>query len=157
MKKIIILIFLIGSVASNFGQQVDLITINQLNQRIQKSGGDTTFVINFWATWCIPCLKELPHFEKFQDEYKNLPVKVLLISVDFKSKLSRVTDYVNKEKLRSEVYLLNESDQQEYIDRIDENWSGTIPATLFIHKRNRKFHEGAFTYTSLLKEFKTIK
>lgn len=157
MKNTFILLMLTFAVSTAFSQKVDLITINQLNDRIERSGKDTTFVINFWATWCKPCLEELPLFDQFQEQFKDQRLKVILISVDFKSKLKQVRDYIKKNKIRNEVYLLNEANQQEYIDRVDKNWSGTIPATLFIHKENRKFQEGAFTSSGLIKEYQNIK
>ncbi len=156
MKKTIIVLTLLFTAASAFSQKVDLITIDQLNHRVKNNSGDTTYIINFWATWCMPCLEELPIFGKFQEQFINQPVKIILVSVDFKSRLRQVENYVKKNKIPNEVHLLNETNQQEYIDRVDKNWSGTIPATLFIHKENRKLHEGAFTYPGLIKEYQTI-
>ena len=152
LLQIIILLFLYPAAKS---QQVRIIDIDQLNQRIEN-GKDTTFIINFWATWCAPCVKELPNFEKLNKEYKADKLKILLVSVDFKSKLqSTVTPFIIKRKIRSEVFLLNETDQQEYIDRIDPGWSGSIPATLFIKNGKRKLIEKEFTYTQLLSEYNT--
>lgn len=76
--------------------QVQLINIDQLNQRVQD-GKDTTFIINFWATWCLPCIKELPNFEKLNNTYQSEKLKIMLVSVDFKSKRSTVvTPFVKK-------------------------------------------------------------
>ena len=138
------------------GQQVRLVSIDQLNARIEN-GKDTTYVINFWATWCAPCIKELPAFEKLNEEYKSEKLKVLLVSVDDISDLkSSVTPFVNKQKMNSEVILLNETDQQQYIDRIDSSWSGSIPATLFIKNGKRKFFEKEFTFIEISEEYQTI-
>ncbi|MCD0470536.1 TlpA family protein disulfide reductase [Flavobacterium sp. JAS] len=141
---------------TSFAQNVKLININELNQRI-KNGKDSTYVVNFWATWCAPCIKELPHFEKLKADFKNEKVAVLLVSVDFKSKLnSAVIPFVKRKNIKSEVFLLNESSPQEYIDRIDPSWSGSIPATLFIKDDKRKFVESEFTYQELLTEYKKL-
>jgi len=150
-------IFLIFAFSiSSYSQRVKLLNIDQLNERI-KNGKDSTYVVNFWATWCAPCIKELPHFEKLREEHRSEKLAVLLVSVDFKSKLnSGVIPFVKRKNLKSEVFLLNESSPQEYIDRIDPSWSGSIPATIFIKNDKRKFVESEFTYEQLLTEYKKL-
>ncbi|MCV2484507.1 TlpA family protein disulfide reductase [Flavobacterium sp. SH_e] len=153
--KISFLLFLLFSI-KGYNQNVKLLNINQLNERI-KNGKDSTYVVNFWATWCAPCIKELPHFEKLGAEHKSEKVAVLLVSLDFKSKLeSNVIPFVKRKNLKNEVFLLNESNPQEFIDRIDPSWSGSIPATLFIKNGKRKFVESEFTYEQLLTEYKKL-
>lgn len=157
LKAFAICVFLIFSFSvSSYSQQVKLLNIDQLNERI-KNGKDSTYVVNFWATWCAPCIKELPHFEKLKAEHRSEKLAVLLVSVDFKSKLnSGVIPFVKRKNLKSEVFLLNESSPQEYIDRIDPSWSGSIPATIFIKNDKRKFVENEFTYEQLLTEYKKL-
>jgi thiol-disulfide isomerase/thioredoxin len=129
--------------------QVKLLKLDDLDKRF-ANGKDTTYVVNFWATWCLPCVAELPNFEKLRVENLKKPVKVLLVSLDFKSKLQKeVIPFVQKNKINAEVFLLNESDQQVYIERIDKKWSGAIPATLFINKKVRRFYETEFTEKEL--------
>ena len=153
--KICTFLFFVFSIAG-YSQNVKLMNIDQLNERI-KNGKDSTYVVNFWATWCAPCIKELPHFEKLNAEFKSEKLTVLLVSVDFKSKLnSAVIPFVKRKNLKSQVFLLNESDPQKYIDRIDKSWSGSIPATLFIKGDQRKFIESEFTYEQLLTEYKKL-
>lgn len=155
--KYLFCVFLFSIVSvSAYSQNVKPLNINQLNERI-KNGKDSTYVVNFWATWCAPCIKELPHFEKLKAEHKSEKLAVLLVSLDFKSKLeSNVIPFVKKKNLKNEVFLLNESDPQQFIDRIDPSWSGSIPATLFIKNDKRKFVESEFTYEQLLTEYKKL-
>lgn len=137
-------------------QKVSLLKIDQLESRI-LAGKDTTYIVNFWATWCAPCIEELPSFEKLNNEYKKEKLKILLVSVDFKSQLvSSVIPFVQKKKLKNEVFFLDETDQQEYINRIDSTWSGAIPASLFIRDNKRKFIEKQLSYPELLHEYQTL-
>lgn len=157
MKIFFTLTVFLFMATSGFCQQVELLTVDRLDERL-KQGKDTTYVVNFWATWCAPCIKELPHFEKLQQEKRKEKLKVLLVSVDFKDRLEKsVVPFVKKRGLKNEVFLLDETDQQVYIDRIDKSWSGAIPATLFVKGKKRKFIEKEFTYPSLLTEYQNFK
>ncbi|RZK43222.1 MAG: TlpA family protein disulfide reductase [Pedobacter sp.] len=137
--------------AVNCNAQVKLLTLSELEQRMAK-GKDTTYVVNYWATWCGPCVEELPYFEKLGRETKNKPVKVILMSLDFKSKLQKeVIPFVKKNNLGSEVYVVNEADQQLFIERVNKKWSGAIPATWFVNtsRKINSFYEREFTYDDL--------
>ncbi|RZL48572.1 MAG: redoxin domain-containing protein [Pedobacter sp.] len=153
-------IFILFFITNYANAQVKTLSLNELNQRITK-GNDTTYVINFWATWCGPCVDELPSFEKLQLENKNKPFKVILMSLDFKSKLkSEVIPFVQKNKIQTEVYVIQETDQQAFIDHVDKKWSGTIPATLFFNnqKQIRLFYERPFaTYKELTNKVASLK
>lgn len=145
--------------SSAVAQKVNLLTYDQLSQRLSQ-GKDTVFVVNLWATWCAPCVKELPHFEKLQRTYSAAPLKVLLVSLDFKSKLkSEVEPFVKKRKLISEVFVMNAPDQQSFIDKIDKSWSGSIPATLVVNtaRERRQFIPNELTYDELLTIYKLNK
>ncbi len=96
---------------------------------------DKTYVINFWATWCAPCVKELPYFEKLKTEYADKNVEVLLVSLDFPKQVEKkLIPFINKKKLKSEVVLLDDINEDVWIKAIDETWSGALPATLFTIK-----------------------
>ncbi len=157
MKRVFIILLFFCISFFSFSQKVNLITIDQLNDRVKK-GGDTTYIINFWATWCAPCIKEMPSFEKFAQAFKAEKVKLLFISVNFISELNNyVLPFVKAKKIQSEIFLLDEKDPQEYIDRIDSSWSGAIPSTLFIKNGNHTFFEKDLNYDDLLKEYASFK
>ncbi|MNX63188.1 TlpA disulfide reductase family protein [Pedobacter ghigonis] len=145
----IFLLICLSLISYSLSAQVRLLTLDELDKRI-AAGKDTTYVVNFWATWCGPCVAELPNFEKLRVANLKKPVKVLLISVDFKSKLQKeVIPFVVKNQLKAEVFLLNETDQQKYIERVDPKWTGAIPATLFVKQKTRRFYEQEFTEKQL--------
>ncbi len=118
---------------------------------------DTVYVVNFWATWCMPCIKELPYFEKLNETYKDRKVKVTLVSMDLpKQAESRLIPFIRKKKLRSEVVLLDDPDANAWIEKVDPAWSGAIPATLIYNRNTRKFYERTFTYEELETEVKQL-
>jgi len=118
---------------------------------------DYTYVVNFWATWCVPCVKELPYFEQLRENYSEKNVHVLLVSIDFsKAVETSLVPFLKKEKLKSEVVLLDDADANSWIPKVDENWSGAIPATIIYNQSKRAFFEKSFTYEELESELLKI-
>lgn len=155
--KIYFLATIVCFSAATSAQQVPLIKLDALKARI-AAGGDTVYIINLWATWCAPCVEELPAFEKLNAEATLQPFKVLLLSVDFPADLhTAVIPFVRRKTLKAEVLLLNEQDAQEYINKVDTAWSGAIPATLFLYKGRRRFIEKQLAYNDLLSTYQSIK
>ncbi|GAA4359244.1 hypothetical protein GCM10023185_25700 [Hymenobacter saemangeumensis] len=137
-------------------QQVRVVKLPEL-QRLLARPGDTTYVVNFWATWCKPCLEELPAFEQLRARHRRDKVQVLLISLDFRSKLeSKVQPFVQQRRLASPVWLLNETDPNVFIDQVDPAWSGALPFTLIFNnaRKQRKSFERPLTLAELEAELK---
>jgi thiol-disulfide isomerase/thioredoxin len=122
---------------------------------------DTIYVINFWATWCKPCVEELPYFEELHNRYKGKKVKVLLVSLDFPDQIDKkLIPFIKEKQLNSEVVILTDGDANNWIPKIAEEWSGAIPATLVYDKNKRSFHEQSFEtfdeLNNILKQFSTF-
>ena len=126
-------------------------------RKILQKNNDTTYVVNFWATWCKPCVKELPYFEKINKEYADKKVKVVLASLDFPNKVqSQVVPFIKKNKLHSEIILLDDPDANNWIPKVSEEWSGAIPATVIYKNDTRIFYEQSFTYEELENEIQKV-
>jgi len=77
---------------------------------------DTTYLVNFWASWCTPCVSELPAFESIREEYRDEKLKVLLVSLDFPGQVdTRLMPFLEKNGIRSEVLVLNDPDAKGFI------------------------------------------
>lgn len=143
------LVFWLMVSVSVYGQEI--ISFNDLQKRTHQNN-DTIYVINFWATWCSPCIEELPYFEVLRDNYRSDKLRVILVSLDFKSQLQKkVIPFLQKNNIRSTVWLLDEPDANAYIDKVSKEWSGAIPATLILNgKKNiKQFYEKQFTENEL--------
>lgn len=134
-------------------QSVKSVKFDELNQIIRSAEGSAVKVVNFWATWCKPCIEELPYFEKLQETYGGKDVQVLLVSLDFSA--DKASAYKDKKNIQSEVVFLDETDHNRWIDKISPQWSGAIPATLIVDTRTGKeqFFERKFEEKEL---FSTI-
>jgi thiol-disulfide isomerase/thioredoxin len=159
MKKTFIVAVLM--IASNllFSQNVSVIKITDLEKRLSKAS-DTTYIVNFWATWCAPCVKELPDFDSISKQFPAGNVKVLLVCMDFKEDLeSKVLPFVKKKKLQSEVVLLDEVNGNYFIPKVSDSWTGSIPATLIQNNKRRykQFYEKKLDYSSLITELEKQK
>ncbi|MCB0570707.1 MAG: TlpA family protein disulfide reductase [Phaeodactylibacter sp.] len=92
---------------------------------------DTTYIINFWATWCAPCVAELPHFDELVDAYEGQKVRVILVSLDFPRQFeTKLAPFVREHQLKPTVVALADGRYNDWIDKVSPEWSGAIPATL---------------------------
>lgn len=150
------LLFLICfTVSQAWSQQPEIIKFPDL-QRIMHSDNDTTYIVNFWATWCVPCVKEFPAFEKFAKAHKDEKVRVVMISLDFKKSYNEsLLPFVKKHPIDGLVYLLDEPDYNSWINKINPDWEGEIPVTFMFNnaKKQRIFYPRDFTPESLEKAY----
>lgn len=131
------------------GIVIDVFDFESFKPFLEKNN-DTLYIINFWASWCKPCVKEMPYFEKIGRDYSNEKVKLLLVSLDFRNQLdSKLIPFILKNNVSSKVVMLNDPDANSWISSVDEEWTGSIPATIFIKGDKRAFYEQAFEYTEL--------
>jgi thiol-disulfide isomerase/thioredoxin len=147
MNKLVFAFLILAN--ASWAQQAEIVKLDKLKQIIARKS-DNVVILNFWATWCAPCVKELPFFEKISAE-KRTDVQIYLVSMDLDldPNPEKVYRFIDRKKLRSTVLLLNEKDPNGWIDQIDPAWSGALPATLVINQKTgqRKFigkelHEG---------------
>lgn len=150
MKIFKIYLFLV-SLSINYAvfaqKSIEIIKFQDLEQLIQKDDG--IYVFNFWASWCKPCVTEMPAFETLANDFRLNKVSVIFISLDFKRDLKTVEKFVVEHQIKSKVYLIDEPDYDSWIDKVSPQWSGAIPATLISNGIRKEFYEQSFDYQSL--------
>jgi thiol-disulfide isomerase/thioredoxin len=152
----IMLCCMLNSSQSN-GQSIRNINGDAL-EAITHPQNDTTYVMNFWATWCSPCVKEIGYFEELHRQFSSQNVKVLLVNLDFPNQVeSRVLPFLKEKGITADVLLMTDLDYNAWIDRIDPSWSGAIPATLIFKRERRVFLEKELTHDELLNYVTQIK
>jgi thiol-disulfide isomerase/thioredoxin len=152
MKYLLYVIFLLLFSNIIVAQKVAVYDKYSTLEKEILSDKNTIYVVNFWATWCGPCVKELPHFEQLNSENKN--IKVVLVSLDFKKQFeSKLLPFLKKKAIKSEVVFLADTDYNTWLPMVDKDWSGSIPATLIIKNGNRVFVEKTFSSYQELNEY----
>ncbi len=149
MKKWIFLIWVAITIPPLYAQKVEKMTFRQLQPLLHQQN-DTTYVVNFWATWCVPCIEELPWFMSTAHARANEKVRFLFVSLDFPKQMeTRLIPFVEKNHYTERVILLNETNANHFINLVDSTWSGGIPATLVYKNGYRQFIEQSLSKDEL--------
>ena len=140
MKRLILIIAVLFFTEALHAQNFRTVKFEEV-EKILDSKNDTTYLINFWATWCGPCVEEIPYFEELTKKYELGKFKVILISMDFKSDVEkRLVPFLEKKKYNSEIWWLDEAKQSDLIGKIEKEWYGEIPFTVIYRGvDNRRF------------------
>ncbi len=137
-KAFLFLITFYLQLTSSFAQEIKLVKLEAL-KAIYSNPNDTTYVVNFFATWCGPCVQEIPILNKFNQEHLATNVRLLYVSIDNGNSVNKLPKLIKKMKITAPVYLLNESANYSWLPYIDKRWQGSIPATMVINvKKNVK-------------------
>ncbi|HKK41208.1 MAG TPA: TlpA disulfide reductase family protein [Bacteroidales bacterium] len=149
----IVLMFFTFTAMNGQSQKVERIEIPRL-EKILNNPDDRLYVVNFWATWCPPCVKEFPSFQKVSAEYDITKVKFIMVSLDFPSQIkTQLIPFLKKNNVSLYVTIMTDLDYNSWIEKVDPDWQGDIPATLVFNnaKKIRKFHPGELDEPGLRK------
>jgi thiol-disulfide isomerase/thioredoxin len=154
MKQFLLLLLFSITACKNNAPELHIYDYDGLEPLINKTDNNI-HIVNFWATWCAPCVKELPYFETINANYKDKGVDVLLVSLDFpKTYDSKLKPFIIKKNVKSKVIALDDTNQNRWIPAIDQSWTGALPATIIYNSTKRHFYERSFTQEELEKELK---
>ncbi|MBU6342164.1 MAG: TlpA family protein disulfide reductase [Bacteroidetes bacterium] len=131
---------------SAYGQNLPSIKGDQL-YTWKNAHNDTLYVINFWASWCSPCVAEIPSFLELHQKYAHKKVRVILVDCDFKRDIeSKVIPFIAQKHLEGLVVYLDEKDPNTWVDLVSTSWSGALPGTMMVcHSKDIfRFYEKKF-------------
>jgi len=157
MKKIAIGFLLLLFVGNTHAQQIKKVKIRDVVNMIDTS--TVPLVVNFWATWCAPCVHEIPWFESSVAELKNKNVKLILVSLDFKTDFpEKIKAFVKNKGYKATILWLDETDADLFCPLIDNKWSGNIPVTVMVNNKKgyRQFYGEQVPEMKLKEELKKL-
>lgn len=154
MKIKLLFFFVLINFSTVFSQDFPIYNFEKFEPFLHKQD-DKVYVINFWATWCRPCVKEMPAFNQLYDKYHDKNVEIILVSLDFGESLEiKIRLFKNNHEIKSKIVILDDPDSNSWINKVNKDWSGAIPATLIYNKDKREFYEQSFDFEELEKELK---
>jgi thiol-disulfide isomerase/thioredoxin len=157
MKKSILVVILVAFAQLLTAQNVKRIKVEELASYIKNA--DHPLVVNFWATWCHPCVHELPYFQSGVKKYSEQKVELVLVSLDFENDYpKKVKNFLRDNKYEGRFYWLDESNADHFCPQIDSRWDGAIPASLFLNPKTgyRNFYQRQLTEPQLELELKAL-
>jgi thiol-disulfide isomerase/thioredoxin len=157
MKKVLMVFALVSICQLTQAQQIKKMKIAELMKMIDTSS--TPLVVNFWASWCAPCVREIPWFEKNVAAFADKKVKMILVSIDFPEDYPKnVAAFAKKNGYKSEIIWLNETNADEFCPKIDKSWEGAIPVTLMVNnkKKYRQFFNQQLPEPKLIEELQKL-
>jgi thiol-disulfide isomerase/thioredoxin len=138
IRKILLPVCLLLLSAGAGAQNIASVKMADVVKRFSKKS-DTIYVVNFWATFCKPCIEEIPYFIKVTDKYKDKKVKLLLVSLDLPAFYpSKIAAFAKKNNYTPEIVWLKETNADIFCPQIDPQWSGAIPATIIVNSKTGK-------------------
>jgi len=154
--KTFVLAFLLFATVTN-AQQVTSVKITELEKTIKESR--TPLIVNFWATFCVPCLEEIPYFQDITGQYKAKNVSLLFVSLDMKQAYPvKVNEMARRLKLVYPVVWLDETNADYFCPKIDTSWTGGMPSSLFVNNATgyHKFFEEPLSREKLEEEVRLM-
>ena len=143
MKKILFFVVISSFATTIHAQSIPKVKMDDVVKRFSQKN-DTIYVVNFWATFCKPCVAEIPGFLTVTQKYKTQKVKLILVSLDLPSYYpAKIARFAKDKNFNAEIMWLNETNADHFCPMIDAKWSGAIPATIIINAKSgsKKFFE----------------
>lgn len=99
---------------------------------LRKNDTNKLRLINLWATWCGPCLGEIPELVTINRMYRHRGLELIMVSADAHEQKDTVLKFLKKHQASSKNLLFNTTDRDKLAEAIGEQWNGSLPYTILV-------------------------
>ncbi|MFC1550622.1 TlpA family protein disulfide reductase [Candidatus Neomarinimicrobiota bacterium] len=125
---------------------LEISSANSIIQRIESHAGSEAVLVNFWATWCKPCVEEFPIIVNLKEKYSNQELEAYFVSVDFIDNQNAVINFLTQQGVTGLSFIKPDGEDNSFINAINSKWTGAVPFTVLYSKSSGQithYWEGA--------------
>ena len=134
MKKLLPFLLIVIFSCDKENLRLKTVDASDIIYQINKHKGSEAVLINFWATYCAPCIEEFPMIVDLSNEYKDQGLKVYFVSADWSDREKEVLDFLKRQGVKVISFIKEEGNDNNFINEISKEWSGALPFTLVYDK-----------------------
>jgi thiol-disulfide isomerase/thioredoxin len=134
MKKILPFLLIVFFGCDKESVWLKTVNASGLIEQINKHKGSEAVLINFWATYCAPCIEEFPMIVDLSNKYKDKGMKVYFVSADWLDREKEVLDFLVGKGVEGLSFMKEEGNDNNFINEISREWSGALPFTIVYDK-----------------------
>lgn len=129
------------ALAAGLASAADLKPIDESGYlRFVASAKGKVLVVNFWATWCAPCRKEMPELVALAAKYRTRGLEFATVAIDEESDRRTAAEFLDKIKAPPPTFIKNFKNDEKFISMVDSRWSGGLPFTVVYDRTGKKAH-----------------
>lgn len=113
----------------------------EILEQAKTHSGREAVLLNFWATWCAPCIEEFPMIAELAENYKNRGLHVYFISVDWSEDEDKVLEFLERQGIKGISYIKSTQDDESFINSISTAWTGAVPFTILFDKQGNPVNQ----------------
>ena len=134
MKKIFLLLLILLLGCNNSDIKLKTVDASDINNQIKKHKGSKAVLINFWATYCVPCIEEFPMIVDLSKKYSEKGMQIYFVSADWLDRKKEVRDFLLEKDVKGLSFIKEEGNDNNFINEISREWSGALPFTIVYDK-----------------------
>ncbi|MBT4318253.1 MAG: TlpA family protein disulfide reductase [Candidatus Marinimicrobia bacterium] len=134
MKKIFLLLLILFLGCNNSDIKLKTVDASDINNQIKKHKGSKAVLINFWATYCVPCIEEFPMIVDLSKKYSEKGMQIYFVSADWLDRKKDVRDFLLEKDVKGLSFIKEEGNDNNFINEISREWSGALPFTIVYDK-----------------------